>query len=304
MNLFSQDIRKCRVAWSYLRVIPLNQHPSGLLEYNQAINDRIHYRVENLGEDLDELLSKVEKHCEMHLLPEYELEWLNHIDKRACYFAQKEIELLVISEDSKEFQFSRNSISDYHSALMINNLPSFEEHDTAKGKKEYFIEIIDLLNIDKKFKSNIVTAIKFIYRNNVHLCDFSWFKQNKENNLWLYNYIYDSVYYGKNPHRLDGSISNFFYSAVEIFDVWNATDDIKKMFILGLKKAYKQKLYREKSKNKEKTYAYTMSPEIGHMMNVLSAQYGQPKNKIVEYFIRNAYEACIEQQNAKEDTLF
>ena len=87
--------------------------------------------------------------------------------------AQKEIELLVIDNDSQEFEFSKNPISGYRSALMINNLPSFEEHDTAKGKKEYFIEIIDLINIDRKFKSAIVTAIKFNYRNNVNICDFS-----------------------------------------------------------------------------------------------------------------------------------
>ena len=37
MKLFSQDIRKCRVAWTYLRTIPLNQYPKDLLEYNQAI---------------------------------------------------------------------------------------------------------------------------------------------------------------------------------------------------------------------------------------------------------------------------
>lgn len=290
----SLNISTCKTAWLYLRSNPIEETPQDLLEYRTAIRRGLKVKAEKLKVPQQQVLLDTQEFCRLYLLPKNELEWLKASDKRACYFAQKAIEQTGYDEIFNRVKILNLNFPldpDFKKIDRFFHTKGFDEHDTSVGKRDYFIDYIHQVKLDKNHKTNIVRYIKEKHRGNVSLCNFSWFKRNQEHDQWLYSYMYEKIYSVYRNHRLDNTISDYYYSAVEIFDMWDGMIDSKKLFIVNLKKAYQQKKFREKKKGK--TFAYEMPAKVGKMMDELSDATGLPKNKIIEKLITDEHTKVV-----------
>lgn len=307
---FSGNMRKCCAAWLYLHKCdqPLkyqvinffDKYPKDLHQYNEAIEKSLTKRVEKSGGSKVALRYAIDQFYNMSLVPSHEFEWLTKSDKRACYFAQKAIEILEIHNEGRKFQFKVNgkkiTYDEFVFVLSDNYFENFEEQDTASGKREYFIKVIDLLNVDCQVKVEIVRAIKERYRSQVSLSDFSWINgKNSKQAKWLYNYMIKSIYEKYRTHRLDKTTSNYFFTAIEIFDIWDAPENEKREFLTRLRGAFKQKLYRDrqpkkKRKKSEKKALFSMdfNSEMQVMVNDLADWNGISTSDLIEKLIRDA----------------
>lgn len=116
----------------------------------------------------------------------------------------------------------------------------------------------------------------------------SWLnKQNKEKTTWLHKYLehkeidYVPLVLNDTSAQKDDLIS--------FFDVLSITNiDRYKFLVPNIKKAWSQKLYRDKNLEK-KQYSINMSKDIGDILDKLSQIENKNKNAIIEELIREAY---------------
>lgn len=116
----------------------------------------------------------------------------------------------------------------------------------------------------------------------------SWLnKQNKEKTTWLHKYLehkeidYVPLVLNDTSAQKDDLIS--------FFDVLSITNiDRYKFLVPNIKKAWSQKIYRDKNLEK-KQYSINMSKDIGDILDKLSQIENKNKNAIIEELIREAY---------------
>ncbi len=112
-------------------------------------------------------------------------------------------------------------------------------------------------------------------------------KQKTEKVAWLHKYLehknidYVPLVLNGSPAQKDDLIS--------FFDVLTITNiDRYKFLVSNIKKAWSQKVYRDKNLEK-KQYSINMSKDIGDILDELSQIEQKNKNTIIEELIREAY---------------
>ena len=308
---YLNDIQKCRVAWQYV-INNLGKgrfniqditRPKTLLSLKKSIDDMIIKNYEqDRFEDIDAEISNV---VDTMSITEEELNWVSEDEKRACYFCyQQLINSTFVNEPiftiyPPSTYINKGLLNDYLSSLYY---PPLQSKDGLEGKLEYINEFVGCLLLHKQDKIVFINTIKNNYFNSKEIESFSWAKDNESMYRWLYNYMSKNLLNSKVFYNTDLYIQDYFSSAIEIFDMWQGAIEQKQLYLIKLKKAYQQKVYRTSKAEKERTYTYSMSPEIKDRMDDISRWTGVSKNRIIEDLIWDKYkeEYSIEQKKTKK----
>jgi hypothetical protein len=282
---FLIDIRYCRAAWGILlgdnQTLGHRSPPTNIEQFRIAIH-QLKGRRENR-----QSYSELKNNCDNNLITEDKLSWINKNDQRACYFVYQKLTQTML--DVYRLSLPRQARSKTAEHIWIEKCAT-----SLVGKINAINLSIDTMNLSKETKENYIEKLKKQYSATVATDDFEWAIPNEALHKWLYLYMKDKLP-GKNINFItDSLIENHLYSAIELYDDWQPMDELeKRLFLKKLKKAYRQKSYRQNEKGKEKSYTYSIPLNIEDKMAEISYELGVSHNKIVTDLI-----------NEKHDSLF
>ncbi|EGX6956818.1 hypothetical protein JFQ85_000582 [Aeromonas hydrophila] len=244
--------------------------------------------------NLERWIKTLYKEFEIHCLTEKDFEWFDKNNIRFNYFIWRLMSHLKV-ETHKEsgLTFTKYTFI-YEPVISPNdNIKTFTGINYDKcsceiGKND-IINIINRVLCDKAQKEQLVNVIfnhiKLITNNNEIT---NWLRSDKKSKVqWLSNYLesnqqdYIHLVLKNSTYHADDLLS--FFDLLSIIN-----NDRYKLLINNFKKAWNQKTYRDKNKEK-KQYSIVMSKDIGDLLDKLSYIENKNKNDIVETLIRRAY---------------
>lgn len=245
-------------------------------------------RYFGLARWVDSLASEFASNC----LTEEHYDWLEKKYVRLHCFIWRLMSHIGLNKNREQWPDKAYSFI-YHSSILDENLKACVNIDTRLSSivsKSYIISTINRTPCNKIEKEGLVRNL-FNYseaamKNNEVL---SWFKNDEKYKVdWLYNYLeHNKSNYV--PLVINGS-SMQKDDLISFFDVLSFINfDKYKLLVSNMKKAWNQKIYRDKNSN-IKQYSINMSKDIGDILDKLSLAQNENKNTIVEALIRAEYE--------------
>ncbi|WP_330543825.1 hypothetical protein V0242_06290 [Aeromonas hydrophila] len=238
---------------------------------------------------IDTLADKFALNC----LTEEHYKWLNEENVRLKFFIWRLISHIDVQEDNKDQLSGKTYNFTLYSSILDVNLKTSVNIDTILNghiTKKDIVSTINRIPCNKIEKEDLVrkilnTSEAAMQNNEIYL----WFKKDCKCKVeWLCNYLehnklnYTSLVINGSSMQRDDLISFFDVLSVINFDKY-------KLLVSNMKKAWNQKIYRDKNSNK-KQYSINMSKDIGDILDKLSLAQNENKNTIVEALIRAEYE--------------
>lgn len=264
---------------------------SSLLHKN---NPSLNTLGQKLSEDfIKNLISQVEG----DLIPLSYFDWLK--DDRACYYTWLNIQSYFIADPN-----SNNTFYPY----IDMGLPTVTS--SAKERFGCIVTFIDLLLTSKNDKVQYLEYIKNNFSNTLELHPFKGLnKKDIEQCQWYYGYITD--YYKKSSQLAahnkinvlalnikptsDEEIYHLIYA---LYDTWPSLFGDKKEFERKLSKAYSQRKFREKNKNKQPLNTY-LTKETKAKLEALRTHYNNKTlHDTLDLIIRQSYEQTIKNRSS------
>lgn len=252
------------------------------------------------GEDKINIIKKINYSSEQCVLSDNELIfliqsnerftnwfWYKLVSSRNIYNLNESLgsQYPPIEQDSLKEQTQTNN-EDIFTFYKLNTSPY-----STQEKKEIIITFFDLVNLLRTDKIIIINKIKNNWLTKEELEKFNWIdNENEKLCEWALNYT--SEYAIKNNHPLayigNINIESYYSKFLLIFDLWEAHNDTKKLFITSIKKSLSQKKHRDKQTDK-KQCSFNLSKNSIKQLSLLSEMQGKPKNHILETLIKTEY---------------
>jgi hypothetical protein len=285
---FLIDISYCRAAWGILlgdnQALGYRFPPTNIEQFRIAIH-QLKMRRNN-----KQSYSELKNNCDNNLITEDKLSWINKKDQRACYFVYQKLTQTTLNVSRLNLKWQAAPPNSYDKYIWM------EKDATSLADKITTINLtIDTMQLSKETKENYIKQLKKMYSITLATDDFEWAIPNEALHKWLYSYMKAKLS-GKNIYfTTDSLIENPLYSAIELYDDWQPMDELEKeLFLEKLKKAYRQKSYRQKIKEKENTYTYSMPLNIEDKMTEISRKLGVTRNKILTDLINEKHSSlCL-----------
>ncbi|WP_429032149.1 hypothetical protein [Aeromonas media] len=245
-------------------------------------------RPNGLEKWIDTLLDEFHTRC----LTEKYYYWLDNKNTRLHYFTWRFLSHLGISIEKKDQQLEHKCVFLLSPSILDENIKT-HTHTNKKWNTEISTQditaLINRLPCNKIEKEKLVRAISKSAESAMKNDDIKlWLnKQNKEKTTWLHKYLeHKEIDYV--PLVLNGTSAQKD-DLVSFLDVLSITNiDRYKLLVSNIKKAWSQKVYRDKNLEK-KQYSINMSKDIGNILDELSQMEQKNKNTIIEELIREAY---------------
>ncbi|WP_143764409.1 hypothetical protein [Cognaticolwellia mytili] len=293
---FLINVRYCRAAWGIVhensQALGHQYLPASIEQFKSRIESaRLSpYKKEN--RDKNYFYGKLKNKCDYNLITEDKLSWVNENNHRACYFVYQKLTQTMIEVNRL---YLPSQASNYRSTT-AEDIWIEKDATSLVGKINAINISIDTMNLRKECKEYYIERLKKQYSATVATDDFEWAIPNEALHKWLYCYMKDKFPSKNINFTTDSLIENYLYSAIELYDDWEPMDKLEKgLFLEKLKKAYRQKSYRqnkkESKKEKEKTYTYSMPLNIEDKMTEISRQLGVTRNKVLTDLINEKHNA-------------
>lgn len=303
MTLKISNKREANFCWGYICRM-FNIFIENPKDYKEIRPLTLSLLEQNNIKDKNKIINDINSLSEQYVLNENELTFLTQSNERFINWfwcklvLSKSIYKLNKSLDS-QYPFpepgslkeqNQTNNEDIFNIYRLNTSP----YSTIE-KKEIIITFIDLINLSRTDKITIINKIKNNWLINEELERFNWIDSNNEKLCeWALNYT--NEYAIKNNHSLpyigNINIDNYYSKFLLVFDLWEAHNDTKKLFITSIKKALSQKKHREKQKDK-KQCSFNLSEKNIIQLALLSEHQGKPKNHILESLINSKYQELI-----------
>ena len=286
-----KNIREVRVYITLLDIKgilePLDK--SRLDEYERKINESI-----SKNENKEEIKKSVKNTCMEILLPDQFFSWIHEDDRIINYVWGRILKLDIESIKHKKWK----EILDYHTGqtTKINKHKistydelKFNKNPSNKNEKlDIIIMFFDLIDLDITKKESLLNKIKDewidAFNNGIK---FKWLNiEDKETCEWAWEYINKH----SNYCHFFSPICNddwylFFYAA---FDLWDASQDTKKLFSININKAISQQKFRAGIKNKKALNTF-IDKKAKEKLEILSKIKNMRINQVIEYLIENEF---------------
>lgn len=245
----------------------------------------------------DDFIKSLISEVESDLIPISSFDWLK--DDRACYYTWLNIQ--------GYFNTYLNSNTIFYPYEDMG-LPTITSN--AKERFEYIVTYFDLWPTSKNAKIECLEYIKTNFKNTLELHPFKGLnKKDIEQCQWYYDYMTD--YYKKNLQPTDRNKVNIlalnikpisdeeiYHLIYALYDTWPSLLGDRKTFKEKLKKAYSQRKFREKNKNKKPLNTY-LTKETKDKLEKLRAHYNNKTlHDTLDVIIRQAYEQTIKNKSA------
>ncbi|MEZ8196064.1 hypothetical protein [Vibrio cortegadensis] len=321
MKVKSTDLRECKSYWRFIKEIgaTLPMEPSTSKGYCDILTnlfetfykERFQGTQDEAMKDFRNIETKMIERTSNTIIPTNELEWLNNIEERMCYWIWCLCRLASSDKPSEQsndaawnanfqqafnFPWGLNLYLDFQpnkidrpyvqSNLSLNPLSSTET-------KKLIIEFLDILPTDIEIKRELIKLWKKEWEAVCNLETFSWVQNNnQEQSDWLTNYIINNSETKLPTWFIPTSITAKQKSSAVItaFDLWPAHPDTKRMFVHKMKKAWGQKKHRMKmDKTNRKAYSITMSTDAKSKLDEMALAATMNKNDFLESIILKEY---------------
>ncbi|MBC8662970.1 hypothetical protein H1X87_16435 [Vibrio parahaemolyticus] len=222
------------------------------------------------------------------IVPDDEIEWIRKANHRLAYWLWFNFRLTHLvdvgwaNEHTLPIDLSRDSAEFIYTSLDLKLTP--RTHDDRITAIIGFLDSIPI-TLDQKR-----AVLKFLddKSNRIFHTNFRWIKEDNEQQCqWVWSYVKSTQ--DKLPHFLASPITakELSDASIAVFDIWQAVDAEKELFIYKMKKAWGQKKHRKKMEGQNKKgYSFTMSEDIKSDLDRLCEYSGQNKNQIVEQLIK------------------
>lgn len=226
-------------------------------------------------------------------LSENEFEWLDVKHTRLLCFLWRLMGHINITTDQNNHTQSHIQNFKYNSVLTNKNIindVNYNNRPNHKARKSDIICIINRIQFSKQIKMNFVNSLINFSADVMKKREIqSWLAKDQENKIpWLNNYLtHNQIGYIPLVINETSGHENDLISFFDVLSIFNI--DKYKLLVANLKKAWSQKIFREKNKN-NKQYSINMSSDIGSILDQISIRRNENKNAIVEALIRAEYE--------------
>ncbi len=237
---------------------------------------------------VDSLASEFSSNC----LIEEHYDWLDKKHIRLHYFIWRLMSHTGLNENREQWPVKTYNFI-FYQLILDENLKACVNIDTKLSgivSKQHIISTINRAPCNKvekeKLARNIFCFSEAAMKNNEVIF---WFKNDDKYKVeWLINYLeHNKPNYI--PLAINGS-SMQKDDLISFFDVLSVINfDKYKLLVSNMKKAWSQKVYRDKNSNK-KQYSINMSKDIGDILDKISLAQNKNKNTIVEALIRAEHE--------------
>ncbi|MFC1235972.1 hypothetical protein [Vibrio sp. F74] len=196
----------------------------------------------------------------------------------------------------RNFSESGNVVSRKNKRLvnkqrLMDIVPDYDAYDSS-DMLSIFIEFCINMNSDYSIRGNFVNETSYLYRKYKYENKLSWLdKNNREQGLWLKNYIKQNITLKKAPSILN--IEELIHiTAPALIYVLDITDAERELLIIKMRQAWGQVKYRNKIR-KEKKVSFNLVVDESTKKNLkkLAQDSGRTMNETIEILINAAAEA-------------
>lgn len=242
--------------------------------------------------ELQRWICTLENEFHEKCLTEKNYDWLENKNTRLNCFIWRLISHITIRDDSRDQILDKNYDFVIHPSLVDENIKIHTSMDSKKNSNVSMQNIISTINrlpCNKAAKEKLARAISELSESIMKNDEITaWFKKhNKDKVSWLHHYLehkridYTPLVLNSTAAQKDDLIS--FFDVLSVVNI-----DRYKLLVSNIKKAWSQKVYRDKNLEK-KQYSINMSKDIGDILDKLSQVENKNKNAIIEELIREAY---------------
>lgn len=218
--------------------------------------------------------------------------WIDVNNNGLLYFLWRLLKHIKITHPITPAPNSDRSVFDISREVINDNIAHDVNYNQNLSHKLHKIDIVCLVNrlqIAQKEKLDFVQYLIELSGSAMKSKDVKqWIDKNPKDRIpWLNDYLtYNQT--GYISLVINGN-SDHGYDLISFFDVLSISNiDRYKLLVSNFKKAWNQKIFREKNKMK-KQYSINMSKDIGSILDKLSQVENKNKNTIIEELIREAY---------------
>lgn len=249
---------------------------------------------DNTPLNLERFIKTLYKEFEINCITKKDFYWLDENNTRVNYLIWRLMSHLKVNIHRHSDLTYPEYIFTYTPEISPDNIIKIyaginRDKCSNEISKIDIIHVINRIMCDKVKKEELVSVILQHARvivNNHEITN--WLRSDKRSKAqWLSNYLesiqegYVSLVLNDSSFHADDLLSYF-----DLLSIIN--NDRYKLLINNLKKAWNQKMYRDKNVH-TKQYSINMSKDIGDILDKLSYIENKNKNEIVETLIRKAY---------------
>ncbi len=283
------NIRTARIYINQLKIEKLNEplDEKNLYVYNKEINAAL--QNNKTQKESEDLIKNINDICNNNLLPIDLFNWIKNED-RACYYAWGKTRTLNVESYTNNIknnllsQLGRTLKENKKTSTAYDELNLSKYPSSTKERFELIIYLFDFIDLSLPQKEAILNDIKnewsiifnkknpfrWLDMKNEELCEWAWCYIKKHSNFC------DYLSPTNNIERYHS-----FYAA---FDLWDASEDTKKLFSININKAYSQQKFRAGIKNKKALNTF-IDEKSKKRLDDLSKRKGMKINQLIEYLI-------------------
>lgn len=242
--------------------------------------------------NLDRFIKILHKEYSQNCISKNDPSWIDDKNTRLLCYIWRTLSHLIF-ESTPNGMFNYNFKLELGKTVQPNNIQRVVRVSEITNRNiSVFLIIccINRLQIDKVNKLQILENIKQASSYAIDNQEIThWLKKDEKQKIpWMYDYLHGtrSDYIPLVPRGSIGVRDDI----ISFFDVTRTfNENSSKLIALTMKKAWSQRKYRDKNKDK-KQYSINMSQDIGDILDKLSLARNENKNAIVEALIRAEYE--------------
>lgn len=294
----TKDIRRGRYYLDYLSKKNAHNLHTGRIStasgYCVAVNKAL--RSNFKPDEIDRVITEMQQDCDLNIMALSDFYWLEG-DERACYWVWGWLRMATYAE--LDYIYQPSSIRGtpiQHAQVLPMSTPSLYDHlnlnKNPSSTKERFNAIVvffDLWHKDlwsrqcklqelNKYWSDIDRVSK----------PFRWLDPDNEDQCrWAWEYM-DKA--GVHLFGIHPSNTSERYLAIYArYDLWVVSLETKKLFVLGIDKAWSQKKHRDGMVDKKSLNTY-LKKEVKGRLDELAEHYDKKIHQMLEVVINEAYD--------------
>ena len=316
-----KDLRKTGIFVFFMSTEPgfewvENKYLSGDRNDKSRLRDLIHEVIGMANSNYNYLTNKVLNDVNNNLISIDKFEWIKEdsVASAYCWVMLNNIKPLTITSDKytqaiQQSNVVKPTVNSWSGNKEFRGLPVSQQIEYIKSKfgiKENHVNteemyrdsqtVFDHMNLKFGEKENIINMLKDEWiKSFTAVKNIKWLSKDDDdacNWIWDYicNYSVDNIKIPFWPLRFFNPESSgdkyiCFYAALR---AWNDNPGGKKYFLYSLKKAWQQRSFRKKQKNK-KTLSCSLDDEVKKHLEELAETYEMTITDLVTRLIENEY---------------
>lgn len=215
--------------------------------------------------------------------------------------ANKEIYLI----SSKELNWAKDP---HNEQLLIFTINMLIKHNNLifinllfTNNYDYFLDIIDKINLSKEIKNSQIIEIKNMWSNLKYINEHTnWIDiKNKDQLNWAWDYLKKSYKLALIPNQPinDKQRYDYIISSIDLIGILSSIET-KELFLIKMKKTWAQKKYRDSGKIK-KPHHLPLTKDRHDQLKSLAAYFNKSTPDVLDFVIEKVFNEFMNDTDGK-----